>query len=109
VIGGIRLSPVLRVQLMIGALALVADLHLGAPAAASQRPAAAPVEAQTGVGGATPTRPGTIAQAEAQYAETARKCQSLSLAAVRDECLREARRTLDGEIARLKDEAKSGR
>ena len=55
---------------------------------------------------AVPERPPTVAAAQAEHAETVRKCRLLSVAAVRDECLRQAQRTLDGELLRL--QAKPG-
>ncbi len=57
-------------------------------------------------GSAVPERPPTVAAAQAEHAETVRKCRLLSVAAVRDECLRQAQRTLDGELLRL--QAKPG-
>ena len=57
---------------------------------------------QVGAGGpAVPQRPRTVSAAHAEHTETLRKCQQLSVAAVRDECQRQAKRTLDGELARL--------
>jgi hypothetical protein len=47
-------------------------------------------------------RPATLAAAKAQYAETVRKCGELTVAAVRVECLRQARRVLELESARLR-------
>ena len=51
----------------------------------------------------------TLAQAAADHAETVRKCRLLTVAAVRDECLREAQRTLEREQARLKAPQEGGR
>ena len=58
----------------------------------------------TGIGGpAGSATPRTLAEAEARYAETVRKCGQLSVAAVREECLREAARTLERDRSRLRD------
>lgn len=63
-----------------------------------------------GVGGpGESVRPRTLAEATAQHAETVRKCRLLSVAAVRDECLREAQRTLEREFERLRRSAGAGR
>lgn len=61
------------------------------------------------VGAAGPDAPGrskTLAEVEADYTETVRKCRLLNVAAVRDECLRQAQRTLDHERARLRRAAR---
>lgn len=57
---------------------------------------------QSGTGSAPePAAPATEAEARRVYAETVRKCSQLQVAAVRDECLRQAQRDLDRELQRL--------
>ena len=81
------------------------------PKAQHTDPAGSRVE--VGVGGPgdskAPGLPRTLAQAAADHAETVRKCRLLTVAAVRDECLREAQRTLEREQARLKAPQEGGR
>ena len=65
--------------------------------------AARPAAPQAGTGAPAPASlPRSVAEAEAQHAETVRKCAELPVAAVRGECLREAKRTLERETARLR-------
>jgi hypothetical protein len=57
---------------------------------------------QSGTGSAPDQAvPATEAEARRVFAETARKCRQLQVAAVRDECLRQAQRDLDRELQRL--------
>lgn len=85
--------------------AALSPLAATVPMAESPRASRASAQAsamQVGAGGhAVPERPRTAAAAQAEHSETVRKCQQLSVSAVRDECLRQAQRTLDGELARL--------
>ena len=84
-------------MLIFGAVALTALTGVASTAAGGRS------EAAVGAGaGSAPSLPTTIAEAEARYAETAHKCRLLSVAAVRDECLREAKRALDRDLERLK-------
>lgn len=48
------------------------------------------------------SRPTTVAEARAAYDETVRKCDALTIASVRAECLRQAKRQLDLELERLR-------
>jgi hypothetical protein len=58
---------------------------------------------QSGIGSAPePAVPATEAEARRVFAETARKCRQLQVAAVRDECLRQAQRDLDRQLQRLR-------
>lgn len=70
------------------------------------RPSTSALEAgapDVGVGGPGQSRrPGTPAEAVADHAQTVRKCRLLSVKAVREECLRQARRTLEQELERLR-------
>ena len=90
--------------------AALSSLAASEPMAESPRASLSSVHAsamQVGAGGsAVPERPRTVAAAQAEHSETVRKCQQLSVSAVRDECQRQAQRTLDGELARL--QAKPG-
>ena len=90
--------------------AALSPLAASEPMAETPRASLSSVHAsamQVGTGGsAVPERPKTVAAALAEHTETVRKCQQLSVAAVRDECQRQAQRTLDGELARL--QAKPG-
>lgn len=68
---------------------------------------AAPLEAASGVSvgvgeAQAPALPRNVAEAEAVHAETVRKCQLLGVEAVRKECIRQAQRTLERDLARLK-------
>ncbi len=57
----------------------------------------------TGTGrAADDNRPATVAEARAAYDETVRKCDALTIASVRAECLRQAKRQLDLELERLR-------
>lgn len=66
-----------------------------------------PLHAQLAAGasaasaGDTPRQPASLAEAEADYAETMRKCRLLQLAAVRAECERQAASTLQQQRMRL--------
>lgn len=55
-----------------------------------------------GVGSGAAGLPSTAAEARAAYDETVRKCAQLGVNATRNECLREAQRVLDQQLARLK-------
>lgn len=93
------------------ALCLMSDPSMASRPTRGQ-PVASGVSVGVGAGAGeadAPGRPRTPAEATAQHAETVRKCRLLSVAAVRDECLREAQRTLERELERLRRGAGAGR
>ena len=63
--------------------------------------ASGPATGTGGPGESVPPR--TLAEAEARFAQTVDKCRQLSVAAVREECLREAARTLERDRSRLRE------
>jgi len=76
---------------------VMTDAYAGSAGASRQ------VSPHTGTGAPGPASlPRTLTEAAAQHAETVRKCAELPVAAVRQECLREAKRVLDREVARLR-------
>jgi hypothetical protein len=100
----------------IGILLMIAPAawHAGADRAMATR-SISPLEAgasgaRVGVGGPGESRrPGTLAEAAADHAETVRKCRLLSVKAVREECLRQAQRTLEQALERLHRGTGAGR
>lgn len=100
----------------IGILLMLAPAawHAGADGSMAIRstppPEAGASGMRVGVGGpGEARRPNTPAEAAADHAETVRKCRLLSVKAVREECMRQAQRTLEQELERLRRGSGTGR
>ena len=97
------------ITLLPAALSLLAASEPMAESPRASLPSPRAASIQVGVGRpAVAERPRTAAAAQAEHTETVRKCHQLSVAAVRDECLRQAQRTLNGELARLQGKTCAG-
>ena len=78
---------------------LLSAMYLAAAAAAAADGLSVSAGTHTGADTDRPVPPPTPAQAMAQHHDALRKCWRLDVAAVREECQRQARRTLDQQQA----------